>query len=160
MQNLTTPGRKNENLLGGGTSDATLDNLVFLTCTLAHARDYIKGGLEKRGGNVKKAVGKSALKESLYRQLELKHADIDVFKEQIDQYIYFWETAQEIKKDIKKRGKVYEEPYNSSGSVIVRIHPGIKELRDLNKQMLAILKQLDLSTKNIALEDDEDEAGL
>ena len=49
---------------------------------------------------MKKAVGKTALQESLYRQLELKHADIDVFREQVEQYIYFWESAREIKKDI------------------------------------------------------------
>lgn len=103
-----------------------------------------------------KGFSKSSIKEELLNQLKAREADTPFFVGLVNDYVFLFEKAQEIQKDIKKRGSVYEEVYNNYGAATVKIHPGIKELTIINRQMLAILKQLNLTTENIITSENSD----
>jgi phage terminase small subunit len=106
--------------------------------------------------NVKKVIEKAeALRESFVSQLQRHGADIDLFVCLIDDYIALFEISENLKADIAEQGEIIREK-NSAGCEVRKINPSIKELRDTNKSMLAILKQLDLSISNVILEDDEE----
>ncbi len=106
--------------------------------------------------DVKKVIEKAeALRESFVSQLERHGADIDLFVYLIDDYISLFEISENLKADIAEQGEIIREK-NSAGCEVRKINPAIKELRDTNKSMLAILKQLDLSISNVILEDDDE----
>ena len=96
-----------------------------------------------------------SLRESFVSQLERHGADIDLFVYLIDDYISLFEISENLKADIAEQGEILKEK-NSAGCEVRKINPAIKELRDTNKSMLAILKQLDLSISNIIMEDDDE----
>lgn len=89
-----------------------------------------------------------AVKESLLEQLRAKGADIDAFQALIADYMELYRVCVQLKKDIRKRGAVVES-LGSRGQQITKCNPSIRELRDTNRAMLAILKQLDLTTDDI-----------
>lgn len=92
---------------------------------------------------------------SLLEQLRAMGADIDVFKAQIDDYMELYKICTALKKDIRERGTIITET-GSTGQKITKCNPSIKELRDTNKSMLAILKQLGLSVDSVVTADDDE----
>ncbi|MCM1334281.1 MAG: P27 family phage terminase small subunit [Bacteroides sp.] len=104
----------------------------------------------------KEERSKKEVREELINQLKAKGAETPFFVGLVEDYVFLYEKSREIQKDIRQRGAVYEEVYNSYGSATVKIHPGIKELTTINRQMLAILKQLNLTTENIVTEENSD----
>lgn len=96
------------------------------------------------------------IKDSLIKQLEKKGANVDHFMALIDDYIWYYNQEKEMQKDIKKRGLTFETT-SASGYPIEKDNPSIKNAVTYNKQKLAILKELQLTTQNCILEDDEDE---
>ena len=96
------------------------------------------------------------IKKTLIDQLSAKNADIDVFKDLIDDYMQFWEITKSLQSEIKERGTIIEE-YNTVGALVRKCNPAIKELRDTNKQMLALLKQLNLNSDNVVTEVEDNE---
>jgi len=93
---------------------------------------------------------------SLLEQLRTNAADIDAFRALVADYMAMYRICEKLKTDIRKRGTIVQET-GSTGQKITKCNPSIKELRDTNKAMLAILKQLGLSTETVktAVEDDE-----
>lgn len=105
---------------------------------------------------VKKIIEKTeALRESFVSQLERHGADIELFVYLIDDYITLFEISENLKTDISERGEIIREK-NTAGFEICKCNPAIRELRDTNKSMLAILKQLNLSIDNIIMENDDE----
>lgn len=95
------------------------------------------------------------LRKSLISQLKFRNADIDVFTALIDDYIALFSISERLKTDISERGEIIREK-NSAGCEVCKCNPSLKELRDTNKSMLAILKQLNLSLDTV-LTDENDE---
>lgn len=95
------------------------------------------------------------LRKSFIEQLKLHNADIEVFKLLIDDYLALFSVSEALKADISERGEIIREK-NTAGYEVCKCNPSIKELRDTNKSMLAILKQLNLSLDTV-LTDSEDE---
>jgi len=95
------------------------------------------------------------IKESLINQLKNKGANIEVFLSLIDDYIWYWTQEKEMQKDIKINKRAYKA-YSASGKEYDKENPSVKNALMYNKQKLAILKELDLNTKNI-VNDDNDE---
>lgn len=92
---------------------------------------------------------------SLLEQLRAVGADIDVFRAQVADYVEMYRICTALKKDIRKRGPIITET-GSTGQKITKCNPSIKELRDTNKSMLAILKQLGLSIDSVVTAGDDE----
>ena len=94
------------------------------------------------------------IERSLTDQLKANGADIDVFRGLIADYMMMFAVCEKLKTDIRKRGTIIDVP-NARGLLVKQPNTSIKELRDTNKSMLAILKQLNLSIDTVQpLEDD------
>ena len=91
------------------------------------------------------------LKNALLEQLKSKHALTPYFEDLIEDYTAFWNTKNQLQKDIKKRGVCYED-VSSTGIKMTKQNPSTKELVVINKQMLTILKELKLTTDNVIVE--------
>lgn len=78
-------------------------------------------------------------------QLKAKGADIEVFTDQINDYMSMWDLKEKLKDDIVKNGlRLYYETAN--GGKAEKDNPSVKQLPAVNKQMLMLLKQMDIST--------------
>lgn len=96
------------------------------------------------------------IKDSLINQLKKKGANVEHFLGLIDDYIWYFNQEKAMQKDIKDRGLFFKTT-SASGNPIEKENPSIKNAVAYNKQKLAILKELQLTTQNCILEDDEDE---
>lgn len=96
------------------------------------------------------------IENSLLGQLAAAGADIDAFKGLVSDYIAMYRICETLKKDIRKNGAMIET-VGSTGQTIVKPNPAIKELRDTNKSMLAILKQLNLNIDTVRLPEYDDD---
>lgn len=95
------------------------------------------------------------IKESLIKQLEDKGANVEHFLSLIDDYIWYWNQEKAMQKDIKKRGFMFKTT-SASGYQIEKENPSVKNAVVYNKQKLAILKQLELTTDNVVSDDDDE----
>lgn len=88
------------------------------------------------------------IKESLIKQLEDKGADVEHFKGLIEDYIWYFNQEKTMQKDIKIRGFSFKTT-SASGYPIEKENPSVKNAIAYNKQKLAILKELGLTTANV-----------
>jgi hypothetical protein len=108
----------------------------------------LEGGIENMSSARK-------VKDSLIKQLEDNHANVEHFKSLIDDYLWYWNQEKAMQKDIKVRGFTFETT-SASGFPIDKENPSIKNAVAYNKQKLAILKELELNTRNVVIEDDDE----
>lgn len=97
------------------------------------------------------------VRQSLIAQLVSNHANTAHFEDLVNDYMSLWQIKKKLIADIKKRGVMYTD--NSSvGVPMKKNNPSTKELVMVNRQMLAILKDLNLTTENVNMkQDDNDE---
>jgi hypothetical protein len=113
----------------------------------------------KKGGGqmaVKKQSKRDKIYASLMEQLAFKGASVDCFEDLIQDYMSLWDTKNALIADIRKRGVMYKD-VSSVGVEMMKNNPSVKELVMVNKQMLMLLKELDLSTENAAGGDPDDD---
>lgn len=97
------------------------------------------------------------IKESLIAQLDEKSMKFASYCDLIDDYMEFHSIKTQLIADIKKRGLTYQEK-SSRGELITKENPSVKNLVNINKQMLQILEKLELDPKKaIPSRDGEDE---
>jgi hypothetical protein len=94
------------------------------------------------------------IRESLIRQLENKGANVEHFLSLIDDYIWYWTQEKAMQKDIKVKGYSYTA-VSAAGKEYEKENPSVKNALMYNKQKLAILKELGLTTANCVSDDDE-----
>lgn len=99
------------------------------------------------------------IKDSLIKQLKAKGANVEHFNALIDDYIWYFNQEKAMQKDIKERGLSFEAT-SASGNPIVKENPSIKNAVSYNKQKLAILKELQLTTSNCNVGGDDDDDDL
>ena len=97
----------------------------------------------------------NSIRKSLQKQLKDMGANLAHFESLVNDYCFMWEQCEEMKKNIQEKGLVYES-ISSTGAEFERENPCTKNLLQYNKQMLAILKKLHLSTDNITAEEDDE----
>lgn len=88
---------------------------------------------------------KQKIRDSLVKQLEAKNANVPHFYDLICDYLTLHDTKKALQKDIKERGIAYETT-SASGYKITKQNQSVKDLVAVEKQMLAILKELGLTT--------------
>ncbi len=98
---------------------------------------------------IKRETVRKRVKTSLEDQLKAKGADIDLFIDQIKDYMTMWDLKEQLKDDIEENGLrlMYR---TANGGVAEKDNPSVKQIPLINKQMLMLLKQLDISTDNAA----------
>ena len=97
---------------------------------------------------IKKETKRKRIRKSLIQQLTAKGADIDLYYDQIEDYMSLWDLKEQLKEDIEENGLrlMYQA---ANGSDVEKDNPSVKQLPGVNKQMLMILKQLDVSTDKV-----------
>jgi hypothetical protein len=101
-----------------------------------------------KGDNLKNMKNAIKIKESLIKQLENKNAATDYFLALVDDYIFYFNEEQDMQEDIKIRGRSYKAK-SASGFMIIKENEALKGVVTFNKQKLAILKQMGLTTDNV-----------
>lgn len=96
-----------------------------------------------------------AIKESLIKQLVDNDADVEHFRSLVDDYVWYWKQEKAMQKDVKERGYTYDAT-SAAGKKFEKENPSVKNAVLYNKQKLAILKEMGLTTENV-ISDDEDE---
>lgn len=102
-----------------------------------------------------KAALRKAVETSLLNQLEGKGTDIPALENLVEDYMSFWDKKEELNDDLQKRGTVITE-YNFKGEPYQKENPSLKSMIMVNKQMLAILKELRLTADRIVTTEDDD----
>ena len=105
----------------------------------------------KKGSDIKEELRKL---NGIIREKGLRAVLVRKRSNSVLVYVYRPDYLARDLKDPKALEILKEK--NSAGCEVRKINPAIKELRDTNKSMLAILKQLDLSISNVILEDDDE----
>lgn len=102
-------------------------------------------------GKIKTETIRSRVKKSLIEQLKAKGADIDIFTDQINDYMAMWDLKESLKADIEENGlrMMYS---TANGGRAEKDNPSVKQLPAVNKQMLMLLKQMEISTDNAVRE--------
>jgi len=95
------------------------------------------------------------VRKSLTDQLVQMNADVGVFLDMIDKYMALWEVDRQLTEDIEVRGVMYTDK-SSVGVPMMKNNPSVKEQVAVNRQMLAILNQLNIRTDNVVSKDDDD----
>ena len=96
------------------------------------------------------------IKESLMQQLKEKNADVEHFISLVDDYVWYYEQEKAMQDDIKNRGLSYKT-ISSQGKEYLKDNPSIKNAVMYNKQKLAILKEMQLTTANVIKTDGDDD---
>ena len=90
------------------------------------------------------------------QQLKEKNADVEHFISLVDDYVWYYEQEKAMHDDIKKRGLSYKT-ISSQGKEYLKDNPSIKNAVMYNKQKLAILKEMQLTTANVIKTDGDDD---
>lgn len=77
-----------------------------------------------------------------------------MFNDQIDDYMTMWDLKEKLKDDIEEHG-LRMKYLTANGGYAEKDNPSVKQLPLINKQMLMLLKQLDISTEKV-VKDGED----
>lgn len=91
------------------------------------------------------------IKDSLLGQLVAKGADICLFEDLINDYMEMWDLKEQLIRDVRVNGltKTYE---TATGNGAEKDNPSVKLVPAINKQMLALLKQMGISTDTVVKE--------
>ena len=85
--------------------------------------------------------------DSLIAQLKGKSADIALYVDQVDDYMHLWDLKEMLIADIEQYGLT--RSYSSDKGTVEKDNPSPKQLPIVNRQMLAILQQLGISTDSV-----------
>lgn len=88
---------------------------------------------------------KKEIRESLEKQLRDRGADVLHFQALLDDYIFFYTMQKRMQADIRKRGLEIKAT-SATGKEYVKDNPSVKQSAMYNQRMLAILKELGLTT--------------
>lgn len=99
-------------------------------------------------------MGISKVEQSLMKQLEEKGANVEHFRSLIKDYVWMNGQLKKMKKSIRDDGDTIPS-ISASGKEYEKENPAIKNAILYSRQMLAILKEMGLST-DTAVGDDDD----
>ena len=77
-----------------------------------------------------------------------------MFNDQINDYMTMWDLKEQLKDDIKEHG-LRMKYLTANGGYAEKDNPSVKQLPLINKQMLMLIKQLDISTDKVVKDGEE-----
>lgn len=91
-------------------------------------------------------ASKNEILASLEQQLRDRGADVPVYQSLLKDYMFFYTMQKRMQADIRKRG--FEiNAVSATGKKYVKENPSVKQSVMYNQRMLAILKELGLTTE-------------
>jgi phage terminase small subunit len=102
-----------------------------------------------------RAITTAQVRTSLLGQLKAHGADIELMQSMVDDYCWLHQQVQEMKKDIKKRGRTYIA-VSSTGKEYDKDNPSVTNILKYNTQMTRILQTLKLDAESVLPEGGED----
>lgn len=93
------------------------------------------------------------VKKSLIKQLQVKGADVTLYRALIDDYMWFYQQFHQMQADIRKRGRTYMT-VSAAGKDYEKNNPSVEDALKYSKQMVAILAALGLSTETVVPQTD------
>ena len=105
-------------------------------------------------GKKRKAPTMQQIRDSLEEQLRDRGADVLHFQALLDDYMFFYKMQKRMQSDIRTRGTTVKA-ISASGKEYDKENPSIKQAALYNQRMLAILKDLGLTTDNCRPPDDD-----
>ena len=120
---------------------------------MAKARN--KGGRPTKE-EIERRESERAFREGLIAQLTARKADTPFFVELVDEVIYQRARLRDLKKIVADDGIVVSEK-TRGGALRVSMNLCLREIRETEKAILTILKELKVTTDNVTDVDGEDE---
>jgi phage terminase small subunit len=107
-------------------------------------------------GASKKSIARKSVIASFERMLSgIGDADAGIFRDMAKDYMQLWEIKELLQADIKDRGVVYKD-LSSVGVEMQKNNPSVKELININRQMLVIWDKFGLKPDTVKEEDADD----
>jgi phage terminase small subunit len=107
-------------------------------------------------GASKKSIARKSVIASFEHMLSgIGDADVGIFRDMVKDYMQLWEIKELLQTDIRERGVVYKD-LSSVGVEMQKNNPSVKELININRQMLVIWDKFGLKPEP-AKEGDEDD---
>lgn len=98
-------------------------------------------------------MNQTDVKNSLIKQLEDKGADVAHFLGLIDDYIFYYKQEKKLQAEVRNKGMTIKAT-SASGKEYDKENPAYKAAALCNKQKLAILRELGLTTDNVPAPDE------
>lgn len=102
-----------------------------------------------------KTVKTSEIRISMIEQLRSNGADIPVFAELIESYLWLTDFERELREDIRKNGRLITLR-SAAGQEYQKENPAVKQLMQTSKQRMSILDKLGVSPAACTDFSDED----
>lgn len=94
------------------------------------------------------------IRMSLEQQLRDRGADVLHFQALLDDYMFFYSMQRKMQADIRKRG-LEIDAISAAGKPYKKENPSVKQAALYNQRMMAILKELGITTDNCRPPDDD-----
>lgn len=94
------------------------------------------------------------IRSSLEAQLRDRGADVLHFRALLDDYVFFYAMQRKMQADVRRRG-ITVKAVSASGKEYDKDNPSLKLAAMYNQRMLAILKDLGLTTESCRPPDDD-----
>ena len=113
-----------------------------------------KGGRPSRA-DVERRRAEQELREGLIGQLRARNAETPYFLDLVDEVIYQREQLRRLK-DLVAHDGIVDVQVGRGGGLRVSMSSMLREIRETEKSILLILKELKITTDNVISDDDEE----
>ena len=121
---------------------------------MAKSKAVNKGG-RPRKEEAERKKAEQAFRTGLIEQLKARKADTPYFLELVSEIMYQREQLRKLKELVANDGIVSVE-FGKGGNVRVGINLTLREIRETEKSIMLILKELNITTDNVISEDDDE----
>ena len=98
-------------------------------------------------GLTKAQKARKELHDDLLAQLKERGADTAIFHQQVEDYLFLYDTLVQLKADVATRGAMVQIAQGKAGNLVLQANPAIREVAAVNQQMQRLLRDLGLSLR-------------
>lgn len=121
---------------------------------MAKSKAVNKGG-RPRKEEAERKKAEQAFRTGLIEQLKARKADTPYFLELVSEIMYQREQLRKLKELVANDG-IVSVAVGRAGNVRVGMNLTLREIRETEKSIMLILKELNITTDNVISEDDDE----
>ncbi len=121
---------------------------------MAKSKAVNKGG-RPRKEEAERKKAEQAFRTGLIEQLKARKADTPYFLELVSEIMYQREQLRKLKELVANDG-IVSFAIGRTGNVRVGMNLTLREIRETEKSIMLILKELNITTDNVISEDDDE----
>lgn len=121
---------------------------------MAKSKAVNKGG-RPRKEEAERKKAEQAFRTGLIEQLKARKADTPYFLELVSEIMYQREQLRKLKELVANDG-IVSFAVGRTGNVRVGMNLTLREIRETEKSIMLILKELNITTDNVISEDDDE----